>query len=95
MAEALQTADRLREAFASLVIPDLAANATVSIGVAMASDAGRNLQTLLATADRALYRAKAHGRNRAAPAPPMLVDVEPLGRDVPASGAAATLVGVG
>jgi diguanylate cyclase (GGDEF)-like protein len=37
---------------------------TVSIGVALAADPGASLDGLLAAADRALYRAKAKGRNR-------------------------------
>jgi len=55
--------------------PGLEVSATVSVGVAMASETGRSLPALLATADRALYRAKADGRNRVAPAPLVLVDV--------------------
>jgi diguanylate cyclase (GGDEF)-like protein len=74
MAQALQTAERLRREFGAMRFPGPAASATVSVGVAMASDACRNLPTLLATADRALYRAKADGRNRVAPARPILVD---------------------
>jgi diguanylate cyclase (GGDEF)-like protein len=74
MAEALQTAERLRREFAALRLPGLEVSATVSVGVAMASEAGRGLQSLLATADRALYRAKSDGRNRVAPAPLILVD---------------------
>ncbi len=40
----------------------------------MASEAGRSLPALLAVADRALYRAEADERNRAAPTPLVLVD---------------------
>jgi diguanylate cyclase (GGDEF)-like protein len=74
MAQALQMAERLRSEFAAMHLPGLGINPTVSVGVAMASEAGRSLPVLLATADRALYRAKTEGRNRVAPAPLVLVD---------------------
>ncbi len=74
MSEALRLAERLRHEFAAMRLPGLDVTATVSVGVAMAGEAGRNLQSLLATADRALYRAKADGRNRVAAAPLVLVD---------------------
>jgi diguanylate cyclase (GGDEF)-like protein len=74
MAHALHTAERLRREFAAMRLPDLDVNPTVSVGVAMANEAGRSLPALLAIADRALYRAKAEGRNRVAPAPLVLVD---------------------
>jgi GGDEF domain-containing protein len=75
-----QAGDRVLQAFCDLIgasvrpsaalqFADLAITPTVSVGVAMASEAGRNLSALLALADRALYRAKADGRNRVAPAP--------------------------
>ncbi len=85
MAHALHTAERLRREFAALRLPDLEVNPTVSVGVAMANEASRTLPALLATADRALYRAKAEGRNRVAPAPLVLVDAsggEPARRAV-------------
>jgi diguanylate cyclase (GGDEF)-like protein len=76
MAQALHAAERLRRDFAAISFPHLLVNPTVSVGVAMAGEAGRNLSTLLAFADRALYRAKADGRNRVAPAPLVLVDAK-------------------
>jgi diguanylate cyclase (GGDEF)-like protein len=74
MAESLQFAERVRCEIAAMPFPGLAAPVTVSVGVAMASEPARNLLTLLATADRALYRAKAGGRNCVAPAPLILVE---------------------
>ena len=78
IAQALQLAERIRSAFAALPFPYLDGNVTVSVGLAMsgetttemasksASATDSELQTLFAAADRALYRAKAEGRNRVA-----------------------------
>jgi diguanylate cyclase (GGDEF)-like protein len=90
IAQALHMAEHLRREFALLSLPDLAAKPTVSVGVAMASEAGRNLPALLAIADRALYRAKADGRNRVARAPLVLVNT-PSDQRVLAAGEASRL----
>jgi diguanylate cyclase (GGDEF)-like protein len=74
MAQALQIAERLRREFATMRLPGLEANATVSVGVALAGETGRSLPALLVVADRALYRAKAEGRNRVASAPLVLIE---------------------
>jgi diguanylate cyclase (GGDEF)-like protein len=64
MMQALQAAELVRHEFEAMGFACPPTVATVSVGVAMASDVDRNLPALLATADRALYRAKAKGRNR-------------------------------
>ncbi len=64
--EALAVAERIRTEVAATPL-DLGAEqrpVTVSVGVAMSNEAGPSLQSLFAAADRALYRAKAKGRNR-------------------------------
>jgi diguanylate cyclase (GGDEF)-like protein len=75
MPQALQVAEGIRQKFETLGF----ACATVSIGVAMANEAEHELGALFATADRALYRAKAKGRNRVEPARAPLALVEAVG----------------
>lgn len=63
--EAVQVADRVREAFETcgVAIDDVPLETTVSIGVS-GGPPGTELDVLLASADTALYRAKRGGRNR-------------------------------
>jgi diguanylate cyclase (GGDEF)-like protein len=64
--EGLAIAERIRSNFEAAVLVAGANTlaATVSVGVAMSIDPSRNLADLIKAADRALYRAKANGRNR-------------------------------
>jgi diguanylate cyclase (GGDEF)-like protein len=63
--EAVMTAERVREAFATsgIVVEDGPVETTVSVGVAV-GPAGTELDVLLVAADAALYKAKRGGRNR-------------------------------
>ena len=63
---AFLVAERLRSAFAtsSIVAADAVVSATISIGIAIIQDPNEDLTHLLASADQALYRAKANGRNQ-------------------------------
>ena len=63
---ALEVAERIRNAVASTPFASEAGRVpcTVSIGVASYPQDGRSIEALLARADRALYEAKAAGRNR-------------------------------
>src|SRR5262245_49207971 len=64
LADGREIAERIRMKFEVAPAPDNALKATVSAGVAAAADRRQDLGALLLAADRALYRAKANGRNR-------------------------------
>ena len=64
--QAYKVAERLREAIASIVVlteTGKKVSFTVSIGVT-SSDISADVDTLIKTADEALYKAKQNGRNR-------------------------------
>jgi len=63
-----EVAERIRAKFAA-VVPEIVIGATVSVGIAVSAGAGQGLGPLMMAADRALYRAKAKGRNRVECAP--------------------------
>ena len=66
LGEAYAIADRVRRNFAKTVarFTNGAMIPTVSVGVTLGVDAKSDVDSLLEAADRALYRAKANGRNR-------------------------------
>ena len=63
---AIAAAERVRESFAAAAraVDGVLLAATVSVGLACADDRPADVETLCERADRALYRAKALGRNR-------------------------------
>jgi diguanylate cyclase (GGDEF)-like protein len=66
-AQALEITERIRQGISKLAIPrdgTAAIRVTISIGVAVPSQARRTLDDLLAAADHALYQAKRSGRDR-------------------------------
>jgi len=66
-AQALEITERIRQGISQLAIPrdgTAAIRVTISIGVAVPSQARRTLDDLLAAADHALYQAKEAGRNQ-------------------------------
>ena len=65
--DATHTAERIRAALAQPIRSgDLEMHVTCSIGVAVAADGATDVDSLLAHADAAMYRAKQEGRNRVA-----------------------------
>jgi diguanylate cyclase (GGDEF)-like protein len=67
IADVLPLAERLRAAVAAVQISDkddnLIRQMTISIGLALLPEHGHDMATLIDLADRAMYRAKANGRN--------------------------------
>ena len=63
---AIAAADRVRAAFATVIVTegDADVRATVSVGVTVIDGENVGLDRIIAIADRALYRAKHNGRNR-------------------------------
>ena len=63
-AGALRVAEHLRQAMHSLSLPGVTREVTASFGVASYPDDALDGETLMRLADRALYSAKQHGRDR-------------------------------
>jgi len=66
-AQALEITERIRQGISQLAIPrdgTAAIRVTISIGIAVPSQARHTLDDLLAAADHALYQAKHSGRDR-------------------------------
>jgi len=61
---AMTAAEKIRESVASVTIAGIDRPITASLGVAMLPDDAVDVTTLARSADRALYIAKARGRNR-------------------------------
>jgi diguanylate cyclase (GGDEF)-like protein len=57
-------AETIRNAVATVTLPTVDRDITASLGIAMLGDDGFDCDTLLRSADRALYTAKSRGRNR-------------------------------
>ena len=62
--QAAQVAERLRARVAAAAVAPAAVAVTISLGVVTLEAGASSLETVLATADRALYQAKAGGRNQ-------------------------------
>jgi diguanylate cyclase (GGDEF)-like protein len=62
--QAVVVAERVREAVASLGLSEIAQPVTASLGIAAIPDDAGDADTLIRAPDRALYAAKANGRNR-------------------------------
>ena len=62
--EAEAVAEKVRAAVATIALPSVTHPITASIGLAIVPDDASDSVTLLRDADRALYTAKANGRNR-------------------------------
>ncbi|WP_162131405.1 diguanylate cyclase [Gayadomonas joobiniege] len=63
---AVETAERIRQAIsdADIIHQEVTITTTVSIGIALYPEHGRNLEKLIKCADIALYQAKENGRNQ-------------------------------
>jgi diguanylate cyclase (GGDEF)-like protein len=68
--EGILVAEKLRAAIEATTLPEVSQPITVSLGLAVLPDDTQDSTTLLRRADRLLYAAKEHGRNRVEATPP-------------------------